>query len=77
MNGTIPTGVILGVLSFAGLAANEMHLPVLGAFFVDPHTAATASTILSGLLALIAGASQGYKADKSAVPATIDPTPKA
>jgi len=76
MNTAIPTGVILGVLSFAGLAANEAHLPVLGAFFSDPHTAATASTVLSGLLALIAGAAQGYKTDKAAEVAP-ETTPKA
>lgn len=61
MNRFLTTGVLSGILAIASASATAAGKPALGVFLSDPQTAATASTVMTGLLALIAGFSQGVK----------------
>lgn len=58
----ITTGTIAGALALAAALSNAFHYPALGAFFADPTTAAEATSVLTGALALVAGLLKGVGA---------------
>ncbi len=55
-------GTVVGVLAVASALSNVFHYPALGAFFADPATAAAATSVLTGGLALTAGVLKGVHA---------------
>lgn len=57
----ITSGVVLGLLAFAAAIANHYGYSALGVFFSDPATAASATSVLIGFSALVAGALKGYR----------------
>lgn len=55
-------GTITGILSFIGAITVALGKPALGAFLSDPTTAATLTGVISGAMALVAGAMTGVGA---------------
>ena len=58
----ITAGTVAGVLALASALSNAFHYPALGAFFADPATAASATSVLTGALAIAAGVLKGVEA---------------
>lgn len=56
------SGTIVGGLAIAAALSNAFHYPVLGAFLSDPTTAQSLTSVLTGVLALGAGALKGVHA---------------
>jgi uncharacterized membrane protein HdeD (DUF308 family) len=56
-------GVVAGVFALAGTVSVALGKPALGAVLADPATAATATTVASGIVALVAGILDGIRKD--------------
>jgi hypothetical protein len=63
MSKFLTAGVITGALTFAAAIATAAGKPALAAVLSDPATASTATTVLVGLGAVVAGLLQGPKKD--------------
>jgi uncharacterized protein (DUF3084 family) len=61
MDRFLTPGVLGGLLAIASASATAAGKPALGVFLSDPQTAATVSTVLTGILALAAGLAPGLK----------------
>ncbi len=65
----ITPGVIGGILAFLGTITIAIGKPALGMFLSDPSTAQTVTVVLTGAIALVAGAAAGINGTTPTPPA--------
>lgn len=65
----VTPGVIGGILAFLGTITIAIGKPALGAFLSDPSTAQTVTAVVTGAIALVAGAAAGVKGTVPTPPA--------
>lgn len=63
MRKVLTPGIIAGLLAAGAVAAGIAGKPALAAYLADPDTAAQAVTAAGAVMALVAGALKGIRAD--------------
>jgi hypothetical protein len=64
MQNLLTPGVVMGLLACAAALAGIFGRPALAAFLADPSTAELLLAVISGVLALAAGALRGVNAPR-------------
>jgi hypothetical protein len=57
----VAPGIIAGVLAAGAAISIAAHHPALGAFLNNPDTATTLTSIVVGILGIVAGVLKGYE----------------